>query len=150
MGELVALDSSPEVIEIARSRVPPGTTRFVVADFFDWRPERRYDCVFFGFWLSHVPPERFDEFFARVARCLAPDGRALFVDEGAARAPRDRRGGAVIERRLRDGSAYRIVKVFHEPTALAPALERLGWSARVDPLEDGFIAGVAEPPAGRT
>jgi hypothetical protein len=28
-----------------------------------WRPDRRYDVVFFGFWLSHVPLERFAAFW---------------------------------------------------------------------------------------
>src|SRR6266511_3494592 len=30
--------------------------RFIRADIFEWVPDRRYDVVFFGFWLSHVPP----------------------------------------------------------------------------------------------
>jgi SAM-dependent methyltransferase len=147
-GRVTALDSSPEMIELARSRVPGGSVRFLVADVFRWRPDRRYDCVFFGFWLSHVPAERFAAFWRLVASCLAPGGRALFVDEGAARAAR---GGAAVpaprslaERRLRDGTAYRIVKVFHEPAELARSLEGLGWSARIESLEDGFIAGAAE------
>jgi hypothetical protein len=29
-------------------------------------PDRRYDVVFFGFWLSHVPLERFDAFWSMV------------------------------------------------------------------------------------
>jgi demethylmenaquinone methyltransferase/2-methoxy-6-polyprenyl-1,4-benzoquinol methylase len=139
------------MIELARARLAPASASFIVADFFDWRPERRYDCVFFGFWLSHVPAERFDDFFARVEDCLGPGGRALFVDESAERAPRAAGGrprrSPVVERRLRDGSAYRIVKVFHEPAELAATLAGIGWSARVEPLEDGFMAGVAEPAA---
>ena len=55
--------------------------RFVEADLFAWRPDRRYDAVFFGFWLSHVPLERFDGFWALVADCLAPGGRVCFVDD---------------------------------------------------------------------
>jgi SAM-dependent methyltransferase len=143
---LTALDSSPEVIELARQRVAGSETRFVVADFFSWRPERRYDCAFFGFWLSHVPPERFADFWRRLATCLEPDGRALFVDEGVDRAPRDADPGEpFVERRLRDGSTYRIVKVFHEPDGLGRALADVGWTAQVEPLEDGFLAGVARP-----
>jgi demethylmenaquinone methyltransferase/2-methoxy-6-polyprenyl-1,4-benzoquinol methylase len=149
---LTALDSSPEMIELARRRIRGPDATFVVADFFRWRPERRYDCAFFGFWLSHVPPQRFADFWRRLARCLEPGGRALFVDEGAGRAPRDADPeGPFIERRLRDGSTYRIVKVFHEPDALVRALAEVGWTARIDPLEDGFLAGVARPtrrPAG--
>jgi hypothetical protein len=37
---------------------------YIAADIFDWQPQHRYDAVFFGFWLSHVPPVTFDEFWA--------------------------------------------------------------------------------------
>ena len=148
-ASLTALDSSPEMVELARRRAPGSEARFVVADFFRWRPERRYGCVFFGFWLSHVPPERFAAFWRLLEACFEPGGRALFVDEGAERAPRRAHpGAAFIERRLRNGSTFRIVKVFHEPDALARALAKLGWAARIEPLEEGFLAGVARPAGG--
>jgi hypothetical protein len=37
--------------------------------------------VFFGFWISHVPLERFEAFWSMVRDCLEPDGRAMFVDD---------------------------------------------------------------------
>lgn len=72
--------------------------RFIQADLFAWEPDRRYDVVFFGFWLSHVPPARFGSFWALVADCLKPQGRVFFADD-AYRAPasswKDRRSPAV-------------------------------------------------------
>jgi 23S rRNA C2498 (ribose-2'-O)-methylase RlmM len=58
-AKVTALDASTEMLDLASARVA-GSPRveFVLADLFDWRPDRRYDVVFFGFWLSHVPPER--------------------------------------------------------------------------------------------
>jgi hypothetical protein len=71
-----------EVLELAPERVGAGArVRFVQADLFGWRPDRRYDVVFFAFWLSHVPPERFESFWALVAECLTPGGRVFFVDD---------------------------------------------------------------------
>jgi SAM-dependent methyltransferase len=143
---LSALDSSPEVIKLARERVGSGV-EFVVANVFEWTPPRRYDSIFFGFWLSHVPPARFDDFWRLLGRCLTPGGRLLFVDEGAARAsmePKllpDRVGTA--ERQLRDGSVHTIVKVFHEPEELARTLGGLGWSAEIELTDEGFIVGTA-------
>ncbi|MFC6870182.1 hypothetical protein [Haloechinothrix salitolerans] len=46
-----------------------------------WQPDRRYDVVFFEFWLSHVPAERFASFWSLVADCLVSDERVLFVDD---------------------------------------------------------------------
>jgi SAM-dependent methyltransferase len=80
--EVTAVDASAEMLGIASARVGRQRVRFVLADVFDWRPERRYDVVFFGFWLSHVPTERFASFWSLVADCLRPDGRVFFVDDG--------------------------------------------------------------------
>src|SRR5262245_61396075 len=58
---LTALDGSPETLTV-NARRTGGKVRYEVADLFEWQPNREYDVVFFGFWLSHVPPERFAEF----------------------------------------------------------------------------------------
>ncbi|MFJ2831087.1 class I SAM-dependent methyltransferase [Streptomyces sp. NPDC087263] len=139
---VTAVDSAPEVLGIARGRAGSPNVEFVQADVFAWRPERRYDTVFFAFWLSHVPASRFGEFWETVAAALVPHGRAVFVDEGAEPALE----GVTSEvRSLDDGSEYRIVKIYHEPSALTGELAALGWSAEVRPLGD-FIVGVAELP----
>lgn len=78
---LTAVDGSPEMLRLAAGKVPADSVRFIEADLFRWRPDRRYDVVFFGFWLSHVPLERFERFWSLVADCLAPEGRVLFVDD---------------------------------------------------------------------
>jgi 2-polyprenyl-3-methyl-5-hydroxy-6-metoxy-1,4-benzoquinol methylase len=70
-AEVTAVDASPEMLTVAAARVGSDRVRFVRADLFDWVPDRRYDVVFFGFWLSHVPPERFDSFWSLVADSLA-------------------------------------------------------------------------------
>src|SRR5690242_9126686 len=57
----VGVDASPEMLEISRSRVPTGD--FVEADLFSWDSGERFDTIFFGFWLSHVPAERFEWFW---------------------------------------------------------------------------------------
>jgi 2-polyprenyl-3-methyl-5-hydroxy-6-metoxy-1,4-benzoquinol methylase len=71
---VTAVDASAEMHEVSRRRTFDGPVEYEVADLFAWRPARRYDVVFFGFWLSHVPPDRFEAFWAMVADCLKPDG----------------------------------------------------------------------------
>lgn len=131
--EVTAVDASPEMLAIASRRVDSDRVRFVRADIFDWEPERRYDVVFFGFWLSHVPLERFDSFWTLVANCLEPGGRVFFVDD-AYRTPDELVEGeasTTIRRRLNDGSAHRIVKVPHQPADLEQRLAALGWAVKV-------------------
>src|SRR3954451_5382149 len=57
--DVTAVDASAEMLDIASARVGGERVRFMSADLFRWQPDRRYHVVFFGFWLSHVPPERF-------------------------------------------------------------------------------------------
>jgi len=79
--EVTTVDASPEMLAIAAARVGDARVRFVHADLFTWTPDRRYDVVFFGFWLSHVPAERFASFWSLVAACLKPEGRVFFTGD---------------------------------------------------------------------
>jgi len=114
-------------------------------------PDRAYDVCFFGFWLSHVPEERFEAFWEKVRRALGPDGRAFFVDSlrsGRASAVDHAlpdQGQETMLRRLADGREYQIVKRFHEPEPLARRLTELGWDARIEGTPEFFIYGQATP-----
>lgn len=121
------------------------------ADLFDWEPEQTYDVCFFGFWLSHVPEERFATFWAKLRRALAPGGRVLFVDsspEDVASAV-DRKLSAAEDstmlRSLADGREFRIVKRFHESQSLTRRLAELGWQAELSSTPKFFIHGQAQP-----
>lgn len=141
--EVTAVDASSKMLAIAAARVGEERVRFVSADLFHWQPDRRYDVVFFGFWLSHVPPERFASFWSLVAECLKPGGRVCFVDDGYRTATELIEGeqSSTIQRRLGDGTGYRIVKVPHRPADLERRLERIGWRIRVHPTSGPFFWG---------
>ncbi|MGO4420860.1 trans-aconitate 2-methyltransferase, partial [Streptomyces sp. MCAF7] len=147
---VTAVDAAAEVLALARARTASPTVRFVEADLFEWRPPRRYDTVFFAFWLSHVPPRRLPEFWNTVAAALAPGGKAIFIDDGPAAAAEEdilaNQPAPAALRRLDDGSQYRIVKVFHDARTLTDDLTALGWSVRIRPVAGNFV-GIAEPPA---
>jgi hypothetical protein len=46
-----------------------------------------------------------------------------------------------IQRRLTDGTAYRIVKVPHRPADLERQLTRIGWRIKVHPTSGPFFWG---------
>jgi len=147
---VTAIDAAPEVLAIASEHTVSPIVRFELADVFTWRPPRRFDTVFFAFWLSHVPPARLAAFWETVAAALAPGGRVIFIDTGAAEAATeevlDGQPAPAVRRRLNDGSEYRIVKVFHDATQLTGDLAALGWSVRILPAGGNFIVGIAERP----
>jgi SAM-dependent methyltransferase len=133
--ELTALDASAEMLMLSRARVGRTDVIYVQADVFSWSPSERYDVVFFSAWLSHVPPQRFDDFWELVATCLRTDGRVFVIDELPAVASLERAiPNAVapsVERQLTTGERFRNVKVFYEPRLLVDKLATLGWQADV-------------------
>jgi demethylmenaquinone methyltransferase/2-methoxy-6-polyprenyl-1,4-benzoquinol methylase len=147
-ASVTAVDAAPEMLTIARQNITDERARFVQADLFSWRPDRRYDVAFFSFWLSHVPLERFAAFWSLVDECLAPGGRVLFAGD-AYRTDDELIEGAstsAIQRRLSDGSTYRAIKVPHTVDGLEARLTRLGWDIRVHPTAGPFFWGAG----GRT
>jgi SAM-dependent methyltransferase len=131
--DVTAVDGSPEMLAAAAARVGTERVRFVQADLFDWVPDRRYDVVFFGFWLSHVPRGLFESFWSRVADSLKDNGRVFFADD-AYRTPDELIEGpssSTIRRRLEDGTSYRLVKVPYQSAALEEQLRKIGWNIKV-------------------
>lgn len=151
---VTTVDCSPEGLEAARQRLGPfaSRVRFVEADVFDWTPRERYEGVFFGFWLSHVPASHFARFWALVAAALGPGGRVFFVDSlrAAASMARDtglqEYGDSRQLRRLDDGRSFTIYKLYYTPETLGAALEGLGWTCDLHATREYFIYGTAKPP----
>jgi SAM-dependent methyltransferase len=146
---LTAVDASAAMLARNREAVGDDRVTYVEADLFAWQPDRTYDTVFFGFWLSHVPRPALAPFFAMLGDALAPGGRVLFVDEDDRCAERaDAHGTDAVPtatRRLRDGRAFDIVKVFWTPTDLARTLADLGWETDVERVGETFLRGCARP-----
>jgi SAM-dependent methyltransferase len=138
-SRLVAVDASGETLAINRARVA-GAVEYVVADVFEWEPQRRFDLVFFSFWLSHVPEERFDEFWRFVRSALRPGGRVFLIDSGgpdpAQRSPTD---GERQQRRLADGRVFTIVKRYWTPALLRERLRTLGFELALHLTGNGFF-----------
>jgi len=152
---VTAVDASPEALRINRARLEAGNhalrVSYVEADVFHWSPEVLYDGVFFGFWLSHVPPERFDAFWNALRGWLNPEGSVFLVDSryDPTSTARDHRlegeDGTMVSRKLDDGREYRIFKVFHPSPALTKRLADLGWNAEIRETETYFLFGSARP-----
>lgn len=144
--KLLAVDVSPEVIEIHRRKHNDTRIEYMEADLFSWQPTEQFDFIFFGFWLSHVPRDHLDNFWEMVEGALTPNGRVFFVDsrltqDSTARNHKtlDKSGTAV--RKLNDGREFEIVKVFHDPEELEDDLRKRGWAGRVRATKNFFIYG---------
>jgi demethylmenaquinone methyltransferase/2-methoxy-6-polyprenyl-1,4-benzoquinol methylase len=146
---LTAVDAAAEVLAINRTRYGHHPIDYVQADLFTWRPTRSYDAVFFSFWLSHVPPERFAAFWRSIAEALQPGGRVFFLDSLASDSSTARDQAWSPEptilqsRRLNDGREFEIVKIYYRPEALSAQLRALGWHVTVSTTSHYFLHGTA-------
>lgn len=141
------VDSSTETIAINRAKVGSDRVTYEQADIFSWQPTQRYDTVFFSFWISHVPAERFCDFWAMVAAALAPAGRVALIDsmpasDSSARDHLFNTDGQQV-RRLNDGREFNVVKRFFTPAELAEALRPQGFAAAPAATETYFLRAVA-------
>jgi SAM-dependent methyltransferase len=144
--DVTAVDASAAMIAIAAARTASGRVRFIQADLFTWRPDRRYDAVFMGFWISHVPAMRFASFWSLVADCLKPGGRVFFCDDAYRTEDEliEGPGSSTIGRHTPDGTAHRLVKVPHNPAGLEHQLRQLGWHITVRPTAGPFYWGAGQ------
>ena len=150
---VTALDAAPEALALARRRVQGLAVEFIETDVFAWEPPRRYDTVFFAFWLTHVPPSRFADFWSMVGTAVAPDGRVCFLDDSSQARASERelanQATPTVWRPLRDGGEHRVVKVYYSPGELATRLAELGWSAEVRETSTPLLVGTARLRAKR-
>ncbi|MDP9481836.1 MAG: class I SAM-dependent methyltransferase, partial [Chloroflexota bacterium] len=148
-GELSLYDAAETTLDRARERLVAHRLRAHIHVRDAWaEPDRQVDGLFAGFWLSHVPRPRLDEFLALAGRWLVPGGTLAFIDSlpdpqsGAADNPPPRDDIAV--RRLADGREFRVVKAFHAPEELRAALRRTGFAeAEVTTTGRFFLLGRA-------
>jgi ubiquinone/menaquinone biosynthesis C-methylase UbiE len=164
-AQLTVVDSSAEVLEMNRAKTAmletPAAVEFVEADIFALDLGRTFEAIFFSFWLSHVPANRFEEFWSMVDRHLAPGGRVCIFDSAHPVSVHEAQGdgsndvhvvasGEDIEeltagtatRTLSDGREFEIVKRYWHPTELDNQLYDLGWAVEVAKTSRFFLHAV--------
>jgi ribosomal protein S18 acetylase RimI-like enzyme len=153
-ARLVAVDASPAMLERNREAVADPRVEYVEADLFTWSPQgETFDLIAFGFFLSHVPPERMAVFWTGLRDWLAPGGRVWFCDD--VYGPDRPYSGDSVEglpmantRSFDTDTEYRIVKLFWHPRDLEARLAELGWDAEVRTTGEHFLVGTAAPDPG--
>ncbi len=151
---MVAVDSSPTMIARNRDWIQDDRVAYIEADLFGWDTNDRFDLIFGGFFLSHIPPDPWASFWSKVRGWLAPAGTIAFVDD--CWAPDRPRSSDRVEngpdhahvRRL-DDAAYTIVKRFFRPEELEAEFAQIGLAADVASTGEHFLFGTAPSVVGR-
>jgi 2-polyprenyl-3-methyl-5-hydroxy-6-metoxy-1,4-benzoquinol methylase len=147
-GHVTAVDAAEEMLALNRERVNAANVRYILADVFSWKPDRQFDLVFFAFWLSHIPRDRFAAFWQLVGESMTANGRVFFIDEldsERARGQETRVDDDAVLRKLEDGREFHAVKVLYEPAELEGKLRALGWNVEVRAAGRRFYWGRSTP-----
>jgi demethylmenaquinone methyltransferase/2-methoxy-6-polyprenyl-1,4-benzoquinol methylase len=152
-SRLVAVDAAANALHLNRARYGAPHIDYRQVDIFDWAPAagERFDAIFFGFFISHIPPALFDPFWSNLGDWLTPGGSVFFCDD-AAGSDRPFGGGRIeqapryaLRRSLTDGQEFTIVKIFYDAEMLATRLGELGWQADITTTGSLFMHGTATP-----
>lgn len=130
---IVATDVSTAVLSLARQKpYPDGRVRIEIADAYSLSGVAGdFTAAFAGFWWSHVPRERQQEFLSSLGGRLGPGARVVLLDNrfvaGSSTpiARGDRHGNTYQSRRLADGREYEVLKNFPSCTEVLAALAPL-------------------------
>lgn len=147
-ARLIAYDYSPTMLAQTRARLQDeGAEVLAKVDFVRGDAyilpfqDGAFDCVFFGFWLSHVPRERVLPFFSEIKRVLKPGGQVLVYDSAQLPGkPTDQ----VQNRPLNDGSTHQVLKIYYTPDELQTQLARVFSSAVAHQTRQFFVIGRAK------
>jgi SAM-dependent methyltransferase len=144
-ASVVATDLAEETLQIARAKAyPAGRVRFEIADAYALGPELgTFDAAFAGFWWSHVPLGRIEEFLRSLHARLEGGARVMLLDnryvEGSSTpiAELDADGNSYQLRPLPDGSRLRVLKNFPSEAELRA---RLPASLKMELLQYYWLA----------
>jgi ubiquinone/menaquinone biosynthesis C-methylase UbiE len=114
---LLGVDASVETLQIAQARTNNENAQWLVGDAYALpAPDEPFDAAFAGFWFSHVPLARQQEFLLGLNKTLQSGARVVMLDnlyvEGNSTpltAP-DSEGDTYQLRKLADASSHRVLK----------------------------------------
>ena len=155
--KVTVLENSRSMIEVNRHRVQEagqqGRVEYEETDLLCWNPRARYDAIFLGFWISHLPSPVLDPFLLLMAAALKPGG-CLAILEGqrnarlrSAAQGTHRLDDEIELRTTNDGRTFRIVKRYDEPEELGERLKRAGLDAHVSTSGEQFLYALAFSPS---
>ena len=134
-ARIVAVDSAPETIRIAKERVPEGIVQFVFGDAYALPVHLgEFSAAFAGFWFSHVPKARRLEFLLGLGKLLKPGSKVVLLDNhyvvgsSSPIAEQDSEGNTYQTRVLTDGSTHRVLKNFPSEAELQASIAGFGES----------------------
>ena len=118
---IVAIDSSKEVLDIARLKpYQKSNVKFINDDALSLsKIENTFSASFCGFWLSHIQKKKIESFIINLHSKLKPGSVVVMIDNNyvvGSSTPiskKDEAGNTYQLRKLENGSEYEVLKNFY-------------------------------------
>ena len=118
---IVAIDSSKEVLDIARLKsYQKSNVKFINDDALSLSKIKNiFNSAFYGFWLSHIQKKKIESFIINLHTKLKPGSVVVMIDnnfvEGSSTpiSRMDEAGNTYQLRKLEDRSEYEVMKNFY-------------------------------------
>lgn len=138
---ITAVDAVKEVLAICKKKIKVKKVTYIQKDIFSLKLQKKFDVVFFSFWVSHVPPGLFESFWQLVHSWLKPDGRVFFIDNLKSSTHVTDYSSTTDLRKVKSGEEFLINKIFYKPEELDNRLKMLGWKIAVKHTPNYFLYG---------
>jgi SAM-dependent methyltransferase len=150
-ASVTATDVNRATLDVARHRRTwPSTVRFVEVDAFELRRvEGTLDATMVGYFWSHLPLDRLEEFLVGLADRLEPGAPAVFIDNRYVEASNspvtrtDAAGNTYQQRELADGSSWEVLKNFPTVEEIRALLAPLSTTVTIHEVEHYWLASCA-------
>ena len=136
-ASVVAVDSSLETLRVARTRVPQDKVHLLAGDAYSLPvPSATFDAGFAGFWWSHIPRSRINEFLRGFHAALAPGSKVVLLDNrfvpgsSTSISETDAEGNTYQSRPLSNGSVHSVLKNFPSHEELLSSVAGLAQEVR--------------------
>jgi ubiquinone/menaquinone biosynthesis C-methylase UbiE len=146
VSTITLIDQSRNMLDECRKKVTAvgldTITALIQADVLEYEfPRGQFDFALIGFLISHLTERQEGDLFAALRRMLTPPGRFLVLDSAwsHARACVNRKVEEQ-ERKLNDGSVFRIFKRYFDRDDISRWQERHGVRVRVEYFGAGLLA----------
>lgn len=126
---LIALDAAEAMININKrqNEAAPDKIRYVPADFYEWTTPEKFNLLFTSFFISHVPKNRLSVVAEKFHSLCEDDGQVLIFDslpdQTSSATDHHFRTDGIQERKLNNGKAYNIIKIFYQKDEVLEAFK---------------------------
>ena len=144
--KIIATDLNNEVLDIAKTKKYNCKIDFIQDDSYKLgKITEKMDSLFAGFWFSHVPKSRINDFIDIINKKLNKNAIIVFMDnlyiEGNSTpiSRYDIEGNSYQNRKLEDNSQHEVLKNFYNEKSLKDCFKNYGKEIEINILEYYWI-----------